>query len=541
MSGTTTSKTKTRRASAKADGGTKPPAKRRTKKDEPTPEPKVETAAAPEPEQQPETTAEPEATAGQETEETALEETALRRLRRQVAAQPEPEQEPEQEQEQAPEQESEPEADPQPKAEPEPEQAPEPEPDPEPESEPDVDLEAEPEAGPQPEPLVKGIPASAPAIHMFDVGRDLFAQAVAWTAQYLPQRPSVPVLAGMRLDLADGQLRLSAYDYEVSAEATIPVGTGDTASLLVPGKLLAEITRSLPTGFPVEVTVNGTKFTVECGPARFTLLTMPVEDYPTLPGMPPTSGRVDGAAFAAVVAQAAVAAGKDETLPMLTAVRMEIEGGTVTLAATDRYRLAVGELAWEPEAPGVTAAVMVPARVLAAAAKTFTGVGEVEIALPDQDGPHAGLFGLSGGGRRITTRLLDPEFPNYRSLIPTAFERRADLPTSQLIDAVKRVALVADRETPVLLQFTEGQVTVEAGTGDEAQGIEKLPAEWTGEPLTIAFNHQYLLEGLGAAGTPKVRLNMSTPVKPAVLTGIGVTGEEMPGYQYLIMPVRLSG
>jgi DNA polymerase-3 subunit beta len=238
------------------------------------------------------------------------------------------------------------------------------------------------------------------------------------------------------------------------------------------------------------------------------------------------------------VAKVAVAAGKDDTLPMLTGIRLEVADGTITLAATDRYRLAVGTLKWQEGSPGVAATAMVPAKILAAAAKTFADAGDVEISLPGEE--NSGLLGLSGDGRRMTTRLLDPEFPNYRALLPTEFTAHADLPTGKFVEAVKRVALVADKETPVRLSFADGQVTIEAGAGDEAEGDEVLPVEWTGEPTTIAFNHAYLLEGVAASGSPKVRLNVTTPVKPAILGGLTAHGEEVPGGLYLIMPIRLS-
>jgi DNA polymerase-3 subunit beta len=509
MSDTTETKppAKTRRAAAtKADGGTKPAPRRRTKaQDQPAPAP--EAAAAPEPqpeaapEPQPETA--PAAEVQPETPDQAASETA-----------PEPE----------------PEAEPTPEAEPEPE--------PEPEAGSDLEPEAEAEPGPKAAPLPgTKVKAPAPAKAGFRVDRDAFAHAVAWTARSLPTRPSVPVLAGIRLDLAGGRLKMSSFDYEVAAEATIDVESNDIAELLVPGRLLAEIAQALPE-HPVDVKVAGVKVVVTCGPARFKLTTMPVEDYPNLPDMPPVSGRVNGGQFAAAVAKVAVAAGKDDTLPMLTGIRLEVADGTITLAATDRYRLAVGTLKWQEGSPGVAATAMVPAKILAAAAKTFADAGDVEISLPGEE--NSGLLGLSGDGRRMTTRLLDPEFPNYRALLPTEFTAHADLPTGKFVEAVKRVALVADKETPVRLSFADGQVTIEAGAGDEAEGDEVLPVEWTGEPTTIAFNHAYLLEGVAASGSPKVRLNVTTPVKPAILGGLTAHGEEVPGGLYLIMPIRLS-
>jgi DNA polymerase III subunit beta len=377
---------------------------------------------------------------------------------------------------------------------------------------------------------------------MFRVDRDVLAEAVAWTARSLPARPSVPVLAGMRLEVTEnGQLKLSGFDYEVSAEVTLELQTGEAGVVLVSGRLLAEITRALPAQ-PVDFVVEGAKAVVTCGSARFTLLTMPVEDYPSLPTMPPAAGRVGSDVFASAVGQVAVAAGKDDTLPMLTGVRVEIEGDTVTLAATDRYRLAVRELKWQPDQPDFSAIAMIPGKTLADTAKALGGTGaEVEIAMSSSGGTGEGMIGFSSAGRRTTTRLLDPEFPKYRSLLPTEFSARAELPTSAFVEAVKRVALVAERNTPVRLAFRGDEVVLEAGSGDEAQAVEVLPVDFEGDDINIAFNHQFLLEGLGAIDSDVARLQMTTSTKPAILTG-GKPADDggVPDYRYLIMPIRLS-
>ncbi|MDP9847920.1 DNA polymerase-3 subunit beta [Streptosporangium lutulentum] len=347
----------------------------------------------------------------------------------------------------------------------------------------------------------------------------------------------------MRLEVTEGgQLKLSGFDYEVSAEVTLELQTGEAGVVLVSGRLLAEITRALPAQ-PVEFVVEGAKAVVTCGSARFTLLTMPVEDYPSLPAMPPAAGRIGSDVFASAVGQVAVAAGKDDTLPMLTGVRVEIEGDTVTLAATDRYRLAVRELKWQPDQPDFSAIAMIPGKTLADTAKALGNTGaEIEIAMSSVGGTGEGMIGFSSAGRRTTTRLLDPEFPKYRSLLPTEFSARADLPTSAFVEAVKRVALVAERNTPVRLAFRGDEVVLEAGSGDEAQAVEVLPVDFEGDDINIAFNHQFLLEGLGAIDSDVARLQMTTSTKPAILTGgKPVDGDGgVPDYRYLIMPIRLS-
>jgi DNA polymerase-3 subunit beta len=399
------------------------------------------------------------------------------------------------------------------------------------------------------------------------VERDSLADGVAWTARALPARPAVPVLAGMRLEAADGELTLSSFDYDVSAQASIPVTTEEEGTILVSGRLLAEITRSLPAR-PVQITADGTRATLTCGSATFTLLTMPVEDYPSLPEMPPAAGSIGSDAFASAVTQSATAASRDDTLPGLTGVRIEIDGDTLTLVSTDRYRLAVRELRWNPARPDLSASVLVPARALLDTARSLTSGAEVQLALalPATGDPAAagspggdGMIGFEGGGRRTTTRLLGGEFPPYRTLLPGYTNAIGELATGPFSEAVKRVALVAERNTALRLSFTPGQAVLEAGTGDEAQAVEVLEASYEfpaerpddlpppGEApafgpdgLEVAFNPQYLLDGLAAIDSDTARLSFTKPGKAVLITGKpGPEGQT--DYRYLLMPIRLGG
>jgi DNA polymerase III subunit beta len=378
--------------------------------------------------------------------------------------------------------------------------------------------------------------------------RDVLAEAVAWTARALPARPTVPVLAGIRLQAAD-DLVLSSFDYDVSAQATVPVSAEQPGSALVSGRLLAEISRSLPAK-PVHIAAEAGRAVLTCGSATFTLLTMPEDEYPALPEMPPAAGTVGSDAFATAVAQSATAAGRDDTLPALTGVRIEIEGDTLTMVSTDRYRLAVRELRWTPARPDLSAAVLVPARALVETARSLTSSAQVSIALalPGQDdgaglsglgGTGDGMIGFEGSGRRTTTRLLSGEFPRHQSLLPKSVNAAAELPVSVLAESVRRVALVAERNTPVRLAFSSGQLVLEAGTGDEAQAEEVVEADFTGDDLSIAFNPQYLLDGLSAVDSDTVRISFTEPGKPALLTGKpGPDGSQE--FRYLLMPIRLG-
>lgn len=378
----------------------------------------------------------------------------------------------------------------------------------------------------------------------FRVERDVLTDAVAWAARSLPVRPSVPVLAGLLIETnetGDGLL-LSTFDYETSARASIPASVQDEGTALVSGRLLADICRSLPNK-PVDMTIDGAKVTLRCGSATFTLQTMPVDEYPSLPTMPEATGSVSSELFAQAVNQAVTAAGRDDMLPVLTGVRIEIAGSNLSLLATDRFRLSLRELQWDPGATDVEANALVPARVLADTAKSLTAGPTVTIALSGT-GTGEGIIGfegqVAGGFRRTTTRLLDGEFPRVRTLFPTEHATTARLDRASLIEAVKRVSLVAERNTAVQLKFDDNGLTLDAGHGDEALATELIDAQVKGEGITTGFNPQFLLDGLGALEAPVVELAFTQASKPAVITGVdSLDGEKQTDFQYLLMPRRL--
>jgi DNA polymerase-3 subunit beta len=374
----------------------------------------------------------------------------------------------------------------------------------------------------------------------FRVERDALADAVAWTAKGLPARPSVPVLAGVLLRVTDGVLHLSGFDYQVSSEASVPVTADADGAALVSGRLLAEITRALPDK-PVEMAAIDAHLELVCGSARFTLPTMPVEDYPTLPALPDRAGTVDPASFATAVGQVALAAGRDETLPMMTGVRVELNGPTLALLATDRYRLALREIDWQPDNPEVSANALVPARTLADTAKTLAGIGgELVIAL-SAGGIGEGMIGFATGDRRTTSRLLDgANYPPVRNLFPSSHTAQARVPVATLTEVVRRVSLVGERTSPVRLAFSGDGLVVEAGGTEEARASEATEARFDGEePMTLAFNPTFLLDGLGALSAPTAVFSFTEPGKPAVLAPGNEDGEIQPGYRYLIQPIRV--
>ncbi|GAB17278.1 DNA polymerase III beta subunit [Gordonia effusa NBRC 100432] len=387
----------------------------------------------------------------------------------------------------------------------------------------------------------------------FRVARDDFADAVAWVARSLPSRPPVPVLGCVLITSTDTGLSVSGFDYEVSAQESLAAEIAEPGTVLVSGRLLAEITKALPAK-PVDVALDGSRVAISCGSARFSLPTMPVEDYPQLPEVPTVTGTVPATIFAEAISQVAVAAGRDDTLPMLTGVRVEIEGAKVVLAATDRFRLAVRELEWQPTDSDVTGAVLVPAKTLSESAKTAGSEAGTDVSLAFGSGSAIGgegILGILGASKRTTTRLLDAEFPKFRQLLPASHTSIATIDSGPLLEAIKRVALVAERGAQVRMEFSEGSVLLTAGGDDAGRAEEELPVSFYGEPLTIAFNPGYLQEGLNAIGAASVDFGFTTPSRPAVLRP--ATGEEPvadesgafvapdSAFSYLLMPVRLPG
>ncbi|GAB3528675.1 DNA polymerase III subunit beta [Arthrobacter monumenti] len=369
----------------------------------------------------------------------------------------------------------------------------------------------------------------------FRVERDVLAEAVTWTARSLSPRPPVPVLSGLLLKASAGTLSLASFDYEISARLEIPADITEEGKILVSGRLLADICRSLPSA-PVEVQTDGSKVTLTCRNSRFNLATMPEADYPELPALPDISGTVDGEAFAQAVSQVIIAASRDDTLPILTGVRMEIEDDLITLLATDRYRLAMREVSWRPASSGISTSALVKAKTLNEVAKTLGGSGDINIALSD----NSELIGFESGGRRTTSLLVDGDYPKIRALFPENTPIHATVETTTLVEAVRRVALVAERNTPVRLAFTDGQLSLDAGTGEDAQASEAIEAALTGDDITVAFNPHYLSEGLNAFDSKYVRFSFTTPPKPAVVSAQDdIDGDDDDKYRYLLMPVRL--
>lgn len=372
----------------------------------------------------------------------------------------------------------------------------------------------------------------------------------------LPARPPVPVLAGLLLEAAaDNSLALAGFDYEVSIRADGPAEVGEPGRVLVSGRLLTDITKTLPKGSTAQLELDGVRLVLTAGSARFTLPTLPVDEYPALPVMPQRTATVEGQTLADAVAQVAVAAGRDDTLPQLTGIYAEfdLEQQAVWLVATDRYRVAARRIPITP-APGATLpipktqptlpdqeppaprlpGVLIPARTLADTAKSLAEQ-PVDWAVTE------GLVALSAAGLRTTTRLLEGEFPRWRVLIPSEFATTVLVDRDALADAVARVAVVAQANTPVRLRVDGGaqQIWVEAGHGDDAQAVDEVVAQIEGDGVDIAFNPIFLLAALRSVADPMVRIGMQSSTKPALVTGSDQDDQD-PEHLHILMPVRLT-
>lgn len=370
------------------------------------------------------------------------------------------------------------------------------------------------------------------------VEHDIFTEAVTWVARTIPNRPAIPVLAGLKLvALKDGTVSLGSRDSDITSHIDIEADVIEDGSVLVNGKLLADICRALPNK-SIELSLEGTKLEIECGNSRFSMKTMAADEYTELPELPPVIGTVDGTAWQEAVSQVTIAASNDDTLPMLVSVCIEIEGSTMSLMATDRYRLAVRDIEWNADDSSLSKRILVRASRLLDIAKSLGSAGPIEISLSDGDG--AALIGFSAGGKQNTVQLIDGEYPQVRSLFPAETAGYMVMDRADMLDAIKRSRLVVEKNAAVRLSFSEGEVTIEAGQGDNAQASEALPAEVNGEDVKMAFNPLFLQEGFAVMTSDKVRLAITHPTKPAVMTAEN-DGESAEDFRLLLMPLRTYG
>jgi DNA polymerase-3 subunit beta len=359
--------------------------------------------------------------------------------------------------------------------------------------------------------------------------KDELVQGLGVVARAVSTRTSVQILSGIMIEAQNEELRLAATDMEISLRASAAAHVEGDGVVVLPGKTLADIARLLPAN---EVTIEHrpaeSVVHVTSGSASYTLNTFNPEDFPRLPeiGTIPTF-TVERLSLLETINRVARAASRDESRPVLTGILVHFEGGKLVMAATDSYRLAVKETSLGGSPPDLEA--IVPSRALQELARVATSGDEVEI------GVHENQVLFSTSGVWLTTRRIDGQFPNYRQLLPEAFEHELTLPRGELLDVVRRASVMIQRATPLQVRLAEGELTVIARTQDVGESRESMPAAFTGEPLEIGFNADFLRDGLESIDGDDVRVKLISPLRPAVLQGEG------DDFTYLVMPIRLPG
>jgi DNA polymerase-3 subunit beta len=360
----------------------------------------------------------------------------------------------------------------------------------------------------------------------FRCDRDDLSEALQTVQRGVSTRPGIPALTGVLLEAAEGgQLMLTTTDLEVSARLSVDVTLQAPGTALVPARLLGDVVKSLAAA-PVEIDADSGQARISCGAYEGTVRLLPAEDFPSLQPPAGTKVTVEAARFAEAVTQVARAASKDEARPILTGVLLEVSREGITLAATDSYRLAVREITATAEGE---AKAIVPERAIAEAGRAAAGEekGDVELFVEQSQ------VAFRIGRLSLTSRLIEGEFPNYRQLLPEGYESRLTASRQGLLEAVRRVGLMARDSAPVQLSFNALGVRLSSSSPDLGEAVETVEARYEGEDLTVAFNPQYLADGLQVASGETVRLEVRDGLKPGIVRG---DGEE---FTYLVMPVRL--
>ncbi|MGZ8804308.1 MAG: DNA polymerase III subunit beta [Microbacterium sp.] len=376
----------------------------------------------------------------------------------------------------------------------------------------------------------------------FHVNRDVFSEAVSFVVKLLPQRNPQPILAGVLIEASDAGLSLAAFDYEASARTMIEATVDEPGTILVHGRLLSEIASRLPNA-PIQVEVDDDGgIVLSCGSARFTLASMPVQEYPAIPEVSGDTGLVPAEDFATAIAQVAFAASRDDVTPVLTGVQLEVSGTQLSLVATDRYRVALREIPWDGggSASDEPTTALVPARTLTEVGKTFAHGGDISIAFSGSGDRE--IIAFTAGNKTVTSLLIKGNFPPVRRLFPEQTEHHAVLNTAELAEAVRRVSLVLDRSAPLRFTFTTDSVSMDASGTEQARATESVDANLVGDDVTLGLNPQYLLESLGAVKSEFVRItftssdnaNKLSPVLITPQTSVDRAGAE--SFKYLLQP-----
>ena len=374
----------------------------------------------------------------------------------------------------------------------------------------------------------------------FQVNRDVFSEAVSFAVKLLPQRTTLPILSGVLIETTDDGVRLSSFDYEVSAQTDITAEVEEPGRVLVSGRLLADIASRLPNA-PVNLAAVDSRISITCGSAHFTLLSMPVEEYPTLPQVAEQTGVLPADVFATAVAQVAVAASRDDVTPVITGVQLEVSNNSLSLVATDRYRVAVRAIDWDSAGSTIASVTaLVPARTLQEIGKTFGHSGSISVSITASDDRE--LIAFRADRKTVTSLLIKGNFPPVKRLFPETVENYAVINTAELIESVRRVSLVLEREAALRFTFTMDGLTLEAIGSEQAQAQETIDAFLTGVDTVVSLKPQFLLDGLGAVHSEFVRISFTktdNPNKPGPVLITSQSSKDQPGadnYRYLLQP-----
>src|ERR671936_705758 len=359
--------------------------------------------------------------------------------------------------------------------------------------------------------------------------RDDLAQKLGVVARAVSARASVQILSGVLLRAEAGRLHLAATDMELSLRSSLEAQTEGDGAVVVPGRLLVDLVRLLPENeVTIEHRAEESVVRIISGPSSSTLHTYAAEDFPRLPDLDAVGTfTVDRESLLDTVSRVARSASRDESRPVLTGILVRFESGKLVMAATDSYRLSVKETTLEGESPELEA--IIPARALGELGRIAQSGDTIEL------GVHENQVVFAADDVWLTKRRIDGQFPNYKQLLPETFEHEVALPRAEVLDVVRRVAVMAQRNSPLRLRFSEGQLRVLARTQDVGEAHETLPAQFAGEPLEIGFNAEFLREGIESVSSDEIRLRLISPLRPGLITAEG------DDFWYLIMRIRIAG
>lgn len=373
----------------------------------------------------------------------------------------------------------------------------------------------------------------------FTVNRDVFSDAVSFAVKLLPQRPTQPLLSGALIEAEGAELTISSFDYEVSSRTSITAEVAEPGRALVSGRLLSDIAQRLPHA-DVEVSLGGSRVEVRCGSASFSLPAMPVEEYPQVPRIDTVSGTVPAGEFADAIAQVSLAASKDDVTPVITGVQFEVQENSLTLTATDRYRVATRGIDWEDRDASEALTALVPSRIVTEVGKTFASDGQVQVSIVKSSDRE--LVAFTGGSKTVTSLLIKGNYPPVGRLFPTSVDNYAVVNTAELIEAVGRVGLVLEREAALRFSFAEGSVTLEAAGSEAAQAVEIVDAHLVGDDMVVSLKPQFLLDGLRSTHSEFARIAFTRTDNPGKPGPVLVTSQrskdeaDEESFKYLLQP-----